>query len=253
MNKWLVKLVYITIKSSNTMKLKVFKIGIVLGILAFFSLNITAQTAAYTDYDVGRFSKMMGQPNVQILDVRTAAEFNSGHLAGAMQADWTRQKEFELRASSLDKSKPILVYCQAGGRSAAASNYLATKGFKVTNMIGGMNAWSQASLPIEGAKNDPKNVVTKAQMKAQINQKGYCLVDYGATWCPPCRKMKPIVADILKKNKIRFLYIDVPNNQALFNESGYDAMPVFKLYKDGKEIWSHQGTFESKELTQHLK
>ncbi|MBL0189830.1 MAG: rhodanese-like domain-containing protein [Saprospiraceae bacterium] len=119
--------------------------------------------------------------------MRTAAEFNSGHLAGAMQADWTKQKEFELRASSLDKSKPILVYCQAGGRSAAASNYLATKGFKVTNMIGGMNAWSQASLPIEVAKMILK-CGDKSPNESTNQSKGYCLVDCGATWCPPCER-----------------------------------------------------------------
>ena len=52
--------------------------------------------------------------NVQVLDVRTAAEYNSGHLKKSLQADWYNPEQFKDRTSNMDKSKPVYVYCQTG-------------------------------------------------------------------------------------------------------------------------------------------
>ena len=62
-----------------------------------------------------------------------------------MAADF-KEKAFE----GLDKSKPVLVYCASGGRSAKSAKIYKEAGFtKVYNLLGGFRAWSAKGLNIE--------------------------------------------------------------------------------------------------------
>jgi hydroxyacylglutathione hydrolase len=81
---------------------------------------------------------------VRLLDVRAATEFNEGHISGA-EHRFLGKLMREL--SKIDKSKPIVVQCLAGGRSAIAASILQRAGFDVTNMTGGYKAWRAAKLP----------------------------------------------------------------------------------------------------------
>src|SRR5687767_5941611 len=66
----------------------------------------------------------------QLVDVRTPAEFSEGHLEGAINIDY-RDSTFASKVLSLDKSRPVMVYCGSGRRSAAAAEHLKGQGFKV--------------------------------------------------------------------------------------------------------------------------
>lgn len=82
--------------------------------------------------------------SVQLVDVRAATEFNEGHIKNAEHRFLGRL----LRdLPNLDKSKPIVVQCLAGGRSAIGASILQRAGFHVTNMAGGYKAWRAAGLP----------------------------------------------------------------------------------------------------------
>ena len=84
-----------------------------------------------------------------VLDVRTAREFASGHLAGALNLD-VNASDFEEKAAALDKSKIYLVHCAAGVRSAKACRTLDRLGFSnVYNLPEGFRAWARAGKPIE--------------------------------------------------------------------------------------------------------
>jgi len=88
------------------------------------------------------------QQNVDlvILDVRTKEEYDIVHLQNAVLIPVS---ELPTRLSELDKSKKILVYCKAGGRSAKASGTLVSDGFgSIYNMLGGIDAWTQAGYPV---------------------------------------------------------------------------------------------------------
>lgn len=75
--------------------------------------------------------------SVQLVDVRAATEFNEGHIKNAEHRFLGRL----LRdLPNLDKSKPIVVQCLAGGRSAIGASILQRAGFHVTNMTGGYKA-----------------------------------------------------------------------------------------------------------------
>jgi thioredoxin 1 len=83
-----------------------------------------------------------------LIDVRTPGEFADGHIAGAKNYDWNGE-HFEHQVMGLDKSKPVLVYCLKGGRSASAASRLRGMGFKeVYELEGGTSAWSGANMPL---------------------------------------------------------------------------------------------------------
>src|SRR5687767_10024375 len=66
------------------------------------------------------FEKGIKQPGIQLLDVRTWAEYQSGHLEGAFLAEWTNKQQFIERVQALDRSKTVYTYCLSGARSSAA-------------------------------------------------------------------------------------------------------------------------------------
>jgi len=82
---------------------------------------------------------------VQLLDVRTEEEWNEGHLNGAVRADVTEEDFAEAVKEVTDPSKPVLVYCRSGGRSARAAKQLEKLGYKVVfDLKGGITAWKKA-------------------------------------------------------------------------------------------------------------
>jgi rhodanese-related sulfurtransferase len=187
------------------------------------------------------FQKGLQQKNVQVLDVRTAAEFKSGHLAGALQADWLNPKEFADRIQHLDKSKTIYLYCGSGARSREAQAFLKTQGFTQTvNLRGGIQYWKIESLPVVG-----KSEVAPMPLPAFLAQikSGTVLVDVGAAWCPPCVKMEPIVSALEKKSTQTFTRVNVDggNDVAVMKHLKAEGLPTFIVFKDGKETWRHQG------------
>ena len=87
------------------------------------------------------FEVRLSEPGVQLVDARTPSEYNSGHLADAINLDWTGG-QLEAAAGKLDKSKPVLLYCASGSRSAAAREFLTEHGFTdVMDLDGGIGAW----------------------------------------------------------------------------------------------------------------
>ena len=64
-------------------------------------------------------------------------------------ANWNNETEFKERVKSLDKKKPIYTYSLVGNRSDAAIAWLRANGFTAFNLIGGINVWKIAGLPIE--------------------------------------------------------------------------------------------------------
>lgn len=90
------------------------------------------------------------EAQLQILDVRTPEEVAAGVIANAKTINWF-DADFATRAeASLDKSKPVLVYCKVGGRSSQAAEVLVQKGFtKVYNLKGGMMKWEGDGHPVK--------------------------------------------------------------------------------------------------------
>jgi len=80
-----------------------------------------------------------------ILDVRTSEEFEQGHLQNAVSIPLGN---LEQELSQLSKDQKVIVYCQSGSRSVAASRLLSAQGYTPLNLKGGINAWSEAGYTI---------------------------------------------------------------------------------------------------------
>ncbi len=86
---------------------------------------------------------------VQLVDVRTKEEFTASHLKGAQNICVTDDNFYE-KVKTLDKNKPVYVYCKMGGRSADAAKKLKKMGFsKVYDMEGGISSWEEKKLKTE--------------------------------------------------------------------------------------------------------
>lgn len=79
---------------------------------------------------------------VILVDVRTPKEFNQGHLENALLIDWMGDSFVE-EFNKIDKDKTIYLYCRSGRRSANATKYLDSLGYKdVYNLKGGYIVWA---------------------------------------------------------------------------------------------------------------
>ncbi|HET6398982.1 MAG TPA: rhodanese-like domain-containing protein [Candidatus Thermoplasmatota archaeon] len=104
--------------------------------------------AAITTLDVHAWKQRLDTTaKAFVLDVRTPAEYEAGHIAEATNIphDAIRARAGDLPA---DKATPMFVYCRTGARSAAASETLADLGYThIVNMVGGYPDWAAAGYP----------------------------------------------------------------------------------------------------------
>jgi rhodanese-related sulfurtransferase len=102
----------------------------------------------YEVVSADQFSESISGEEVQLIDVRTADEYNAGYIEGALNYDYL-SGEVDLLINELDKSKPVFVYCRSGKRSASSAQILLDAGFeKVIDLKGGFLSWADAGLPV---------------------------------------------------------------------------------------------------------
>lgn len=120
------------------------------GFLAALGLGLGSCASGENITSVGadEFETAITTDSVQLVDVRTAAEYAEGHIAYAVNMD-VQQSGFSVSVkSALDKSKPAYVYCRSGKRSLMAAEILGKAGFKVVNLRGGIMEWEDAGKPV---------------------------------------------------------------------------------------------------------
>jgi len=91
---------------------------------------------------------------VTVIDVRSANEWAGGHVPGALHIPLGHLAD---RCRTIPTTKPVVMQCQGGSRSAIAASVLERLGFpNVINLAGGFSAWTSAGLPVEGASHEPQ-------------------------------------------------------------------------------------------------
>jgi phage shock protein E len=101
----------------------------------------TAPQTAQSVLSPDDFEAKALQVGVQLVDVRTPAEYQTAHIANAANINFN-DPSFKVNMEKMDKNKPIAVYCAAGGRSGKSAALLTQMGFKtVYDLQGGMGAW----------------------------------------------------------------------------------------------------------------
>jgi thioredoxin len=191
----------------------------------------------------------------QFLDVRSAEEFQNGHIEGAVNAD-INSPSFQQTASTLEKEKTVFVYCLSGARSASAAGQLKEMGFtKIVNLTGGMLAWQSSNLPISTSQStNIYSGLTDVSFAAKIKGKPIVIIDYNATWCGPCKQLSPILKEWVKAQKgaVELIEIDVDENQELAKSKKIEAIPYLEMYKNGAKTWSSVGLIGKEELDKSL-
>ena len=92
---------------------------------------------------------LLEQKDVQLVDVRTPEEYKEGYIANSQNIDFN-SPTFDEDISKLDKSKPVILYCKAGGRSAKCSQKLLDAGFiKIYDLEGGITQWEFQGFDLE--------------------------------------------------------------------------------------------------------
>ena len=117
-------------------------------LLATLGLTTACGQANYENVDVKGFAELMNNPNVVVLDVRTADEFKDGHLEGALNIDQAQSDFIQKAKKMLPSDKTIAVYCRSGRRSASAAGKLAVEGYQAVNLKGGILAWKEAQMSV---------------------------------------------------------------------------------------------------------
>lgn len=114
-------------------------------VLGFFFSRSQSQSNLINVQDT--FSKAQGDSSVVLLDVRTQAEWDDGHIKDAL---FIPVQELEKRAGELEeyKGKTIIAYCRSGNRSGVAAKILEKQGYTVLNMEGGIIQWQKEELPL---------------------------------------------------------------------------------------------------------
>ena len=229
------------------------KLCISLFLMASFLMSC-AQSSTSTSQvlKAAAYKEAIAAKNIQVLDVRTAAEFNAGHIQNALQANWLDQKEFANRTQHLDKNLTVYVYCQVGARSASAQAALEAKGYNVINLEGGLSNWKMNGFPVEGTVNKAQMSVEDLNTTTSSNK--IVLVEIGGDWCPPCRKMLPVLEKLKQKPAapFYFLKVDGANDIDVMKSLNAEGLPTFILFKNGKETWRHEGLVTLEEFNAAL-
>ena len=87
--------------------------------------------------------------DIQIVDVRTAAEYSQGHIEGSKNIDVYDPDFASIVVKRLDPNHPVAVYCKSGRRSSNAAAILVEKGFKVYNLDKGIKGWQEDGMPVK--------------------------------------------------------------------------------------------------------
>lgn len=107
-------------------------------------------SARFESMDNAEFATLIADTTVQLVDVRTPAEFAAGHIPEAKNID-VRGDNFDREAkATLSKERPVAIYCRSGARSKTAARRLAAMGYRVYELNTGFMNWNgQRTEPTE--------------------------------------------------------------------------------------------------------
>ena len=202
--------------------------------------------------EVKQFSDKLNQTqNPQLLDVRTPEEYSVEHINNAVNNN-ILVADLASKTQTLDKTKPVFVYCKSGSRSSKAAEKLVNLGFKtVYNLDGGIMKWNSNGMATPSSKiigicSQEYNELLKTNKRLIIN--------FYAKWCEPCKKMEPYLLKLKQElnGKINLIRLDADQNKTILEELKFDGLPVIIIYENQKEVYRHTGYLSEEELRKQL-
>ena len=118
--------------------------------MGFSFLNLFCQDNKFKTLSVNEFSVFISDPEVTLLDVRTAGEHTQGYIPGTDFNIDVLEDTYEAEVlAKLPKNKPVALYCRSGNRSKKAARILAEHGYEVMELGSGFNGWASSGRDIE--------------------------------------------------------------------------------------------------------
>lgn len=203
------------------------------------------------------FKKLVDAGNGITLDVRAPEEIADGYINNASIVNYY-DEDFEKKINLIPKDKEIYIYCKSGGRSSEAAEILQKNGFnRIYQLENGIIEWEEMGYPLVKTKIEKDEKIQEMSLsdfEALLKTDKPVLIDFHTVWCAPCRKMAPIIDEIeeVYKNKAIVMRIDVDKSKDVGNAYNIKGVPVFILFKNGKEIWKHNGMISEEELKKQI-
>ncbi len=114
--------------------------------------------ATVPQIDVHTLHHKLNVNGLQVLDVREDDEWDEGHIASAVYMSY-KQMPFQMDTLPFTADQQIAVTCATGKRSSTAASMLKRNGYRhVYNVVGGMEAWEHAGMPMIDAEGNVCNV-----------------------------------------------------------------------------------------------
>ena len=121
-------------------------------VLTALAWNLIADAGGKDAVDPVGATELINHEDAVIVDVRSIAEYNGGHIINAINIPLNGFKD-QLGQLEKHKERPLVLCCRSGSRSGTAIKLLRKSGFeRVHNLRGGMLAWENANLPVKRRK-----------------------------------------------------------------------------------------------------
>lgn len=95
--------------------------------------------------------------------------------------------------------------------------------------------------------------ITTQELKAKIQNGEKIMVDFWASFCGPCKIMKPMFETVSKKlkeenNAVQLFTYDIEQDRDFVSELGIRGVPTIKGFANGQEVFSEVGMKQNKEI-----
>lgn len=94
--------------------------------------------------------------------------------------------------------------------------------------------------------------INEKEFSSEIDFKGTILVDFYASWCPPCKALAPVLEEISNSRKYKIAKVNVDDNPSIAGRFNIDTVPTLIVFKDGKAVEKSVGYINKDEVMQLL-
>jgi rhodanese-related sulfurtransferase len=100
-----------------------------------------------------RAAEMVDSGEADVIDVRRDWEWEAGHLEGSRRIE---VNDLAASAEEIPRERPVIFVCRVGSRSGMAAEAFRQAGWDAYHVEGGLRAWVEAGLPLEGEVAGPR-------------------------------------------------------------------------------------------------
>ena len=92
--------------------------------------------------------------------------------------------------------------------------------------------------------------ISGIELQEKIKNGEKVMVDFWATWCGPCRMLKPIFEKVMSENttEVQMYTMDVDANRDIAISYGIRSVPTIKVFKNGEVVDTRVGVIQEHEI-----